>query len=155
MSYGSSLMIYVCMYIYIYIFLIFNVYLLLRDRERQSMSMGGVDRGGDTELEAGSKLWAVSTEPDARLNPTNCEIMPWAEVGRLTNWATQVPLYVYIFNVYLFLRDRDRMWVGEGQRDRETQNLKQAPGSELSAQSPTRGSNWRTVRSWPEPKSDA
>ena len=27
--------------------------------------------------------------------------------------------------------------MGEGQRERETQNLKQAPGSELSAQSPT------------------
>ena len=29
--------------------------------------------------------------------------------------------------------------MGEGQRERETQNLKQAPGSELSAQSPTLG----------------
>ena len=39
--------------------------------------------------------------------------------------------------------------------ERETQNLKQAPGSELSAQSPTRGSNPPTARSWPELKSDA
>ena len=31
--------------------------------------------------------------------------------------------------------------MGEGQRERETQNPKQAPGSELSAQSPTGGSN--------------
>ena len=36
---------------------------------------------------------------------------------------------------------------GGGQRERETQNRKQAPSSELSAQSPTRGSNPRTVRS--------
>ena len=43
---------------------------------------------------------------------------------------------------------------GEGQRERETQNLKQAPVSELSAQIPTWGSNSWTVRSWPEPKSD-
>ena len=28
---------------------------------------------------------------------------------------------------------------GEGQRERETQNLKQVPGSEVSAQSPTAG----------------
>uniref|UniRef100_A0A8C9KKS5 Orn/DAP/Arg decarboxylase 2 N-terminal domain-containing protein n=1 Tax=Panthera tigris altaica TaxID=74533 RepID=A0A8C9KKS5_PANTA len=34
-----------------------------------------------------------------------------------------------------------------GQRERETQNRKQAPGSEPSAQSPTRGWNSRTVRS--------
>ena len=43
-------------------------------------------------------------------------------------------------------RERDRTQVGEGQRTRETQNLKQAPGSELSAQSPMRGSNPLTVR---------
>ena len=39
------------------------------------------------------------------------------------------------FNVYLFLRGR------EGQRERETQNPKEALGSELSAQSRTWGSN--------------
>ena len=40
-------------------------------------------------------------------------------------------------------------------RERHTQNLKQAPGSELSAQSLMRGSNSWTVRSGPELKSDA
>ena len=39
------------------------------------MSMGGAEKGRDTELEAGSKLQAVSTEPDARLELTNHEIM--------------------------------------------------------------------------------
>ena len=29
--------------------------------------------------------------------------------------------------------ERERMQVGKGQRERETQNLKQAPGSELSS----------------------
>ena len=43
----------------------------------------------------------------------------------------------FVLNIYSFLRDRAR--VGEGQRERETQNPKQAPGSELSAQSPTQG----------------
>ena len=43
--------------------------------------------------------------------------------------------------------------MGEEQRERETQNPKQAPGSEPSAQSPTQGSNPRTVRSCLEPKS--
>ena len=56
------------------------------------MSGGGAEREGDTESEAGSRLWAVSTEPNAGLELTNCEIMTWAEVGRLTDWATQVPL---------------------------------------------------------------
>ena len=36
---------------------------------------------------------------------------------------------------------------GRGQREGETQNPKQAPGSELSAQSPTWGSNSQTARS--------
>ena len=35
----------------------------------------------------------------------------------------------------------------ERERERETQNPKQAPGSELSAQSPPRGSNPGTARS--------
>ena len=41
----------------------------------------------------------------------------------------------------LFIFEREKVQVGEGQRARETQNPKQAPGSELSAQSPTRGPN--------------
>ena len=45
--------------------------------------------------------------------------------------------------------------MGEEQRERETQNPKQAPGSELSAQSPMQGSNSKTVRSWSELKLDA
>ena len=39
------------------------------------MSRGGAEREGDTESEAGSRLWAVSTEPDAGLKLTNCEVM--------------------------------------------------------------------------------
>ena len=68
--------------------------------------------------------------------------------------------YIFIFLnfflcLFIFETERDTAWTGEGQRERETQNRKQAPGSEPSAQSPTRGSNSRTARSWPEPKSDA
>ena len=35
----------------------------------------------------------------------------------------------------------------ETERERETQNLKWAPGSKLTAQSPTQGSNSQTARS--------
>ena len=55
--------------------------------------MGEGQREGDTESEAGSRLWAVSTEPDAGLELTVREIMTWAEVGRLTDQATQAPQY--------------------------------------------------------------
>ena len=39
------------------------------------MSRGGAEREGDTESETGSRLRAVSTEPDTGLEPTNREIM--------------------------------------------------------------------------------
>ena len=55
------------------------------------MNSEGVEREGDTESETGSRLRAVSTEPDAGLKLTDCEIMTWAEVGRLTDRATQAP----------------------------------------------------------------
>ena len=44
---------------------------------------------------------------------------------------------------------------GEAEREREAENPKQAPGSELSAQSPMQGSNSSTMRSRPDLKSDA
>ena len=55
------------------------------------MNGGGAEREGDTESEAGSRLWAISPEPDAGLKLTDREIVTWAEVGRSTDWATQVP----------------------------------------------------------------
>ena len=47
----------------------------MRERQRESASRGGAERGGDTESEAGSRLPAVSTEPDSGLELTNREIM--------------------------------------------------------------------------------
>ena len=57
---------------------------------------GGAEWEGDTESEAGSRLWAVRTEPNVGLEHMNCELMTWAEVGRLTDWATQVALLVFL-----------------------------------------------------------
>ena len=39
------------------------------------MSRGGTERQGDTEYEAGSRLPAVSTEPDVGLELRNHEVM--------------------------------------------------------------------------------
>ena len=61
------------------------------------MSGGGAEREGDTESEAGSRLRAVSTGPDAGLELTNREIVTWAEVGRLTDGATQAPQQQFFF----------------------------------------------------------
>ena len=74
------------------------LFIFERETERQSMSRGGAEIEGDTESKAGSRLWAVSKEPDAGLELTNREIMTWAEVGRSTEWATQAPLEIVLFD---------------------------------------------------------
>ena len=56
--------------------------------ETESLSRGGAEREGDRESEAGFMLTAESL---MRGLNSQTEIMTWAEVGHLTNWATQVP----------------------------------------------------------------
>ena len=52
----------------------FNVHSLF-ERQRECVGKAGAEREGDTESEAGSRLRAVSTEPDVGLEPTDREIM--------------------------------------------------------------------------------
>ena len=58
---------------------IFLMFIFDRERDRQtgrhSMNGGGAEREGDTESKTGSRLRAVSTEPDTGLELTNHEIM--------------------------------------------------------------------------------
>ena len=77
------------LFIYLFLKLFLNVCLFLRERQRQRASWA--EREEDTESKAASRLWAVSTEPNAGLELMNGKIMTWAKVRRLTNWATQVP----------------------------------------------------------------
>ena len=74
-------------------FIFFFIFLTFIYISRDSVSGGGAEREGDTESVEGSRLWTDSTEPDAGLKLTDREIMSWAEVRRLTDWATQVPLH--------------------------------------------------------------
>ena len=53
----------------------FNVYLFLRERERDRVHTGEEQREGDTEFQAGSRLQAISTEPDVALELTNYAVM--------------------------------------------------------------------------------
>ena len=46
-----------------------------RERDKQSVSGAGAEREGDTESEAGSRLSASHTEPDAGFELTNREIV--------------------------------------------------------------------------------
>ena len=59
---------------------LFSIYFWERESART--------REGDTESKAGSRLWAVSTEPDTGLESTNHKIMTEVKVGHLTHWAT-------------------------------------------------------------------
>ena len=76
-------------------------------------------------------------------NSIQYRVLPVTRVGQLTSST--------FLNVYLFLREREREREreissgGGAEREGDTE-LKQAPGSELPAQSPTRGSNSQTVR---------
>ena len=65
----------------------------------------------------------------------------------LSGWSPLYFIYFYFFNVYLFLRESERECEQGRSRERETQNQKQAPGSELSTQSPMQGSNSQTMKS--------
>ena len=92
------------------------------------MNRGGAEREGDTESEAGSKLWAVSTEPDAGLELTNREIVTWGEAGHSTDWATQVLLKCIFKSLFIYLererereRERENEWGKGKERGRESQ----------------------------------
>ena len=115
-----------------------------------------------------SRLWAVRTGPDAGLELTDREIMTWAEVRRLTNWATQAPLVLVLFSeidgsygnsifnslrnyftplldpqylknflVFIYFWERERAWMGKGQRERGRHRVRsrpQAPSCQPRAQ---------------------
>ena len=53
--------------VWVFFTFFFLIFIYFWERERQCVSRRGAEREGDTESEAGSQLWAVSTEPDAGL----------------------------------------------------------------------------------------
>ena len=56
-------------------FVFFLMFVYFCERERQSVSEGGAEREEDKASGPGSRLQAVSTEPDVGLELTDCEIM--------------------------------------------------------------------------------
>ena len=100
----------------------------------------GWGREGDTGSEAGSRLGAVSTQPDAGLEFTNHEIVTWAEVRRLTDWATQAPPLFFFFLIFIYFWQRQIMSQGGAERERGREREPQA-GATLSMQSPMQRSN--------------
>ena len=102
-----------------------------------------------------SSLHTVSTESNAGLQlMTSLEIRTEPSRRPCVSSSDLDPhLFLKFFLTFIFETEREHE---RGRvRERETQNLKQASGSELSAQSPMRGSNSWTARSRLELKSDA
>ena len=64
------------------------------------MNGGGAEREGDTESETGSRLRAISPEPDGGARTHGPRDHDLAEVRRLTDCATQAPL-LFFFKVSL------------------------------------------------------
>ena len=112
-------------------------------------------------LESSQTGWSGTNVSGDRSHLTNYGMFLQALFAstRNTNWIDWdnfLLIFFYIFNVYLlFLRkaETEPEW-GRG-RERETQNSKQAPGSCCQHRAWHRAGTHRTVRSWPELKSDA
>ena len=82
----------------------------------------------------------------------NRKVTTWPEVRCLTDWATQVPQFYFIFLMFLYFiiyfeREREQGRGRERGRERIPSRL-----CTVSTE-PDVGSNSQTVRSWREPKS--
>ena len=89
------------------------VLMFIVETERETgANRGGSEREGDTEAEAGSRVWAVSTEPNMGLELPTREIMTWAEIGRLLTEPPRCPLF-YVIIVSLIV-SATRLWTRQG-----------------------------------------
>ena len=125
--------------------------------EIESKQGRGRERERETENpKQALQLWAQSQMWGSN---SNCEIMTWIRVkswmlNRLSHQGVPIQLFFFKKSFLMFIyyweteRDRARAW--EGQREEETQNLKQAPDSELLE--PDAGlklTNWE-IMTWAE-----
>ena len=84
----------------------FSTFIYFWDRERQSMNGGGAEREGDTESETGSRLWAISPEPDAGLELTDRENSQTARSWPGWSWTLNrlrhpgAPKILFLSNLY-------------------------------------------------------
>ena len=90
-------------YFLIFFFFLHFIYFWEREREKAKAREGQRERERDRhriQWQAPGSELPVSTEPNTGLEPMNRKIMTWAEVGRLTNWATQMPLELFLIDKF-------------------------------------------------------
>ena len=64
--------------------------------------------------------------------------------GDKHRWVMKCFRILFIFySLFAYLREREHAQTGEGQREKDTQNVKQVPCSKLRAESPMQGSSPR------------
>ena len=85
--------------VFSYLTILLFMFYFIFERERECVCEQGRGREMETESETDYRLWAVSTEPNVRLELTGSEIMTQAEVGCLTDWDTQAPPILAILTV--------------------------------------------------------
>ena len=76
--------------------LIFLMFIFEREREREHEQGKSRERGTQRIW---SRLCTISAKPNGELEPTDCEIMTWAEVGCSTNWTTQAHQGLFKFSI--------------------------------------------------------
>ena len=60
------------------------------------MNRGGAEREGDTESETGSRLRAISPEPDAGLELTDSEIVTWLKSDAQPTVPPRRPQFLFL-----------------------------------------------------------
>ena len=74
------------------------------ETERQSTCGGGAEREGDSESKAGSRLWVVSTAPDAGLEPQDCDLSWSQRLNQLSHsgnlYLNQAPLVEFFLKSF-------------------------------------------------------
>ena len=81
------------------IFIKKNLFLSLFILREGEIAWAGEGQKERERYRSPSRPLAVHVEPDVGLELTSHEIMTWAEIRRLTDWATQVPQDVVDFNL--------------------------------------------------------
>ena len=74
------------------------------------MNGGGAEREGDTELETGSRLRALSPEPDAGLELTDREIATWLKSDASPTALPRRPSKMYLNNWVMSTRLAFQEW---------------------------------------------
>ena len=70
------------------------------------------------------------------------------------NWGREaISFFSFLFWMFIYFWERQTVWAEEGQRERETENPKQAPCCQHRAWCGVQTHEPQTMRSWPEPKS--